>query len=110
MKRSVYAKNGSVTTHAGGRRLRPDATPGRSASGTASIEMLRPDLAGPLGCDLRLGSRLLSEARELRLGVERSGRKRVQERLREHLAVREVVEPRRMREALEEQDLSLVGV
>src|SRR5581483_6806080 len=104
MKRSVYAKNGSVSTHASGRRLRPDATSGRSASGAAWAVMLRPDLRRPLRRDRRLGSRLLSQACELRLRVERSRRKRVQQGLRQDLAIGQVVEPGRMREALEEQD------
>jgi hypothetical protein len=39
MKRSVYAKNGSVTIQASERRLRPDAASGRSASGAAWAAM-----------------------------------------------------------------------
>ena len=38
-KRSVYAKNGIVASHASERRLRPDRMPGRSASGAASVAM-----------------------------------------------------------------------
>jgi hypothetical protein len=38
-KRIVYAKNGSVGSHASERRLRPDLMPGRSASGAASAVM-----------------------------------------------------------------------
>ena len=53
---------------------------------------------------------LLADARELRLRVERGRRQRVQQRLRQHLALGEVVEPRRMREALQVEDLPLVGV
>jgi hypothetical protein len=37
-KRAVYAKNGSVATHASETRLRPDATSGRRAV-AASVEM-----------------------------------------------------------------------
>ena len=37
----MYAKNGSVATHASGRRLRPDAVSGRSASDAASLAMVR---------------------------------------------------------------------
>ena len=33
----VYAKKGSVATHASDRRLRPDARSGRSACGAASV-------------------------------------------------------------------------
>jgi len=36
-KRSAYAKNGSVPSHASERRLRPDAMSGRSAPGAASV-------------------------------------------------------------------------
>ena len=47
MKRSVYAKNGSVTIHASGRRLRPDKTSGRSASGATWVAMTyEPIFAG----------------------------------------------------------------
>jgi len=42
----VYAKNGSVTTHASGRRLRPDATSGRSASGAAWAVIYDPIFDG----------------------------------------------------------------
>src|SRR5512135_2604313 len=107
MKRSVYAKNGSVTIQASERRLRPDTTSGRSASGAAWAVMLRPDLRRPLRRDERLGGRLLSQARELRLRVERRRRKCVQQGLRQDVALGQVVEPGRMREALQEQDLTL---
>src|SRR5207244_13212806 len=52
----------------------------------------------------------LAEARELHSRIQRRGGKRREERLRDHLASNQVGEPRRMREALEEQQLSLVGV
>jgi hypothetical protein len=46
-KRIVYAKNGSVAAHANERRIRPDATSGRSAWGGASAEMTYdPTFAG----------------------------------------------------------------
>jgi hypothetical protein len=35
----VYAKNGSVPTHASERRFRPGVVPDRSASGAASVAM-----------------------------------------------------------------------
>ncbi len=35
----MYAKNGSVPTHARERRLRPDSASGRSASGATSVAM-----------------------------------------------------------------------
>ena len=35
----MYAKNGSVPSHASERRLRPDLTSGRSASGATSVVM-----------------------------------------------------------------------
>src|SRR5581483_2362489 len=38
----TYAKNGSVTSHAIGSRLRPDARSGRSASGAACVAMPYP--------------------------------------------------------------------
>src|SRR5579872_472403 len=70
-KRNVYAKNGSVTIHARGRRLRPDITPGRRASGAASTAMvLGPDLRRPLRRDERLGPRLLARRGELHLRVD----------------------------------------
>ncbi len=37
--RTVYAKNGSVPSHASERRLRPDLTSGRSAPVAASVAM-----------------------------------------------------------------------
>jgi hypothetical protein len=39
-KRIVYAKKGSVTTHASERRLRPDLESGRSTSVAASLAMV----------------------------------------------------------------------
>ena len=46
-KSSVYAKNGSVPIHASERRLRPDCTSDRSASGAASTAMTQaPTFAG----------------------------------------------------------------
>jgi hypothetical protein len=41
-KRIVYAKNGTVAIHASEKRLRPDLTSGRSASGAASAAMAQP--------------------------------------------------------------------
>jgi hypothetical protein len=38
----VYAKNGTVPIHASEKRLRPDLTSGRSASGAASAVMAQP--------------------------------------------------------------------
>ena len=42
----MYAKKGIVASHARLRRLRPDFTPGRSASGTASTAMDYPTFPG----------------------------------------------------------------
>jgi hypothetical protein len=43
----MYAKNGTVTIHARLRRLRPDLTPGRSASVATSTAMVyAPTFAG----------------------------------------------------------------
>ena len=109
-KRIVYAKNGIVPTHASERRLRPDATSGRSAPDAASVAMITRDLRGPLLCDQRLRGGLLPQARELHLRVDRGRGQRVQQRLRKLLAPREVGEARRMSEALQPEDLTLVGV
>src|SRR5580765_8479750 len=73
-KRIVYAKNGSVASHASDGRLRPDSMSGRSACGAASVAMLGPDLRRPLRRDLLRCRGLLRDARELHLRVERGWR------------------------------------
>src|SRR5690349_7143902 len=68
-KSSAYAKNGSVPIHARERRLRPERTSDRSASGAASVDVLGPHLRRPLAGDERLRLRLLTVRRELHLRV-----------------------------------------
>src|SRR3954468_16496734 len=106
----VYAKKGTVATHAQEKRLRPDAASGRRPSDTASAAMALAYLRRPVAGDLLARLRLLADARELRLRIERRRRERVQQRLRQDLALGQVVEPGRVREALQVEDLSLVGV
>src|SRR6478736_6361123 len=108
--RNAYAKNGSVATQASEGRLRPDAVSGRSACCATSVAMLGPYGRRPLLRDELLGSRLLADARELDLRVDRGRRERLRQRCRDDLAGGEVVEPRRVRRTLEPDDLTLVGV
>src|SRR2546430_11171188 len=71
-KARAYAKNGSVPSHASGRRLRPDTMSGRRAPGASvCVASDRPTSdRRPFGRDLRLRSRLLRGGRELDLRVE----------------------------------------
>src|SRR3954447_20118370 len=94
---TVYAKKGSVGSHASESRFRPDLTSGRSASDATFVAIgLGTDPAGPPGRDERLGLRLLAGARELDLRIERPGRKRREQPLRDHFAGGQVGEPGRV--------------
>src|SRR5439155_26708122 len=64
--------------------------------------------AGPAGGDLRFRRLLLRVARELHPRVELRRRQGPDQRLRDLLVLGEVLEPRRMRIALEPDQLSLV--
>src|SRR5579884_3193640 len=109
-KSRAYAKNGSVPSHASGRRLRPAPIAGRSASGAASVAVLGPHLRRPLAGDERLRLRLLVVRCELDLRVERRRRKLREQGLRDHLPLGEILEAGRVRVALEPDQLALVGV
>src|SRR6266540_2299688 len=112
MKRnaSAYAKKGSSPSHARERRLRPERASGRSALGASARAASCPSDRRPLGRDLRLCRRLLRGARELHLRVDLGGRQRLEERRRDLLPPRQVLEARGMRIPLEPEQLPLVGV
>ena len=83
---------------------------GRSAPLAISAAVLRSHLGRPLLCDEVLRRRLLAVGRELHLRVDRCIRQCGQQRLRDDVALREVLEAGRVREPLEPDELPLVGV
>ena len=103
-------RTGAFRATRASRRLRPAPIAGRSASGAASVVVLRPPIFA--GHCARSGLRrgLLAVAGELDLRVERRRRKRREQGLRDHLALDEVLEPGRVRVALEPDQLALVRV
>src|SRR5581483_9782837 len=71
----------------------------------SSRRQLRPHLARPLLGDEVLRRRLLAVVGELHLRVDARRRQRREQRLWDHLPPREILEPRRVREALQPEQL-----
>src|SRR5262245_55535365 len=80
------------------------------AEGCALFGDIDTDDGVPLASNRLFGRVQLVESREHRLGIALRGRKRVEKRLRDRLASRQIVEADGVAVALEPTQLTLVGV